>query len=89
MMVTHYGASDATAGTYNNGVTCVDCEEEAYFLFLSSSPSWNGWFGGCGLFLCSGPENVLNIDFTGSLFNDSPTSSISHNYGIITDKCKK
>lgn len=89
MMVTQGGASDSTAATYNTNVTCVDCQEEAYFEFLSASPGWNGWFGGCGLFLCTGPENVLNVDLTGSLFGGKPTSSISHNSGIATSKCKK
>ncbi|KAL4508252.1 hypothetical protein ABPG72_003556 [Tetrahymena utriculariae] len=82
MMVTHPSASDHTAGTYNNNVTCVNCSEEAYFNFMSPNPGWAGWFGGCGLFLCTGPDNVLNVDFTGSLFNGVPTTGISHNAGI-------
>lgn len=88
MMATQHSASDATAGTYNTGVTCVDCDISAYFNFMSPSPSWNGWFGGCGLFLCTGPENVLNADQTGSLFGGIKTSAISHNAGIANSKCK-
>lgn len=89
MMVTHPSASDATAGTYNNAVTCVDCEESAYFQFMSPQSQWNGWFGGCGLFLCTGPDNVINIDQTGSLFGGVVTSAISHNSGIALPKCNK
>ena len=89
MMATHPSAADATAGTYNNNVTCEGCTEDSYFNFMSPNPNWNGWFGGCGLFLCTGPENVLNVDFTGSLFNGTPSTGISHNDGIKTAKCKK
>lgn len=88
MMATHPSASDATAGTYNNNVSCVNCDTEAYFNFMSPNPAWNGWFGGCGLFLCTGPENVLNVDFTGSLFKGTPSTAISHNDGIATNKCQ-
>lgn len=90
MMATHPSASDATAGTYNSGVTCEDCAQEAYFNFMSPNPAWNGWFGGCGLFLCTGPENVLNVDFTGDLFSGVPTTGISHNDGIANkQQCTK
>ncbi|EAR87205.2 IPT/TIG domain protein (macronuclear) [Tetrahymena thermophila SB210] len=87
MMVTHPSASDHTAGTYNQNVTCVNCSTEAYFNFMSPNPAWAGWFGGCGLFLCTGPDNVLNVDFTGSLFNNIPSSGISHNKGIANKNC--
>ncbi|KAL4484526.1 hypothetical protein ABPG74_019703 [Tetrahymena malaccensis] len=87
MMVTHPSASDHTAGTYNQNVTCVNCSTEAYFNFMSPNPAWNGWFGGCGLFLCTGPDNVLNVDFTGSLFNNVPSTGISHNKGITNQNC--
>ncbi|KAL4484574.1 hypothetical protein ABPG74_019751 [Tetrahymena malaccensis] len=87
MMATHPSASDHTAGTYNSNVTCVNCNVDAYFNFMSADPGWAGWFGGCGLFLCTGPENVLNVDFTGSLFNGIPTTGISHNSGIASKKC--
>ncbi|KAL4508253.1 hypothetical protein ABPG72_003557 [Tetrahymena utriculariae] len=88
MMATHPSASDATGGTYNTEVTCVNCDKEAYFNFMSPNPAWNGWNGGCGLFLCTGPENVLNVDFTGKLFNGTPSTAISHNDGIATNKCQ-
>lgn len=87
-MVTHPSASDATAGTYNNGVTCTDCDVSAYFQFMSPQSVWQGWFGGCGLFLCTAPENVLNVDQDGSLFG-SATTAVSHNDGIVTSGCTK
>lgn len=56
---------------------------------MSPNNAWDGWFGGCGLFLCTAPENVLNVDQDGSLFEGVPTTAISHNSGIITSKCTK
>ena len=48
-----------------------------------------GWFNGCGEFLCTGRENILLIDFTGS-FLGKPSSVISMNelIGDKLDFCK-
>ena len=50
-----------------NNVRCTNCDKEALFKFDKGLDEWIGWFGGCGNFLCTGPENVLVTDFTGGL----------------------
>lgn len=63
--------------------TCDNCEEDGYFFFRPPSDSWAGWFGGCGEFLCTGPDNVLMTDHDGTFFSEgTPMQAISHNSGL-------
>lgn len=64
--VTQFKASDATAGHYLRGTKCTNCDKNALFKFLNPSDLWRGWFGGCGEMDCTGPKNVLAVDFDGT-----------------------
>lgn len=88
---THPSASDMTAGHYLRNVDCFNCDHESKVLFRSPSKSWLGWFGGCGEFLCTAPDNVLLHDWTGRFLgvdaNDAtqtypPRQAIAHNEAI-------
>ena len=68
VFVTHPIASDMTAGHYLFGVNCTNCDADAKVYFRNPSPGWLGWFGGCGNFLCTGPNNVLIHDYNGTFF---------------------
>ncbi len=35
------------------------------------SPSWFGWFGGCGQMQCTGPDNVILHDTDGVFVNET------------------
>jgi hypothetical protein len=97
---THPSASDMTAGHYLWNVDCLNCDHESKINFRSPSKSWLGWFGGCGEFLCTGPDNVIVHDWTGRFLNgivDDVTKTyparqaIAHNE-LVGDKltyCKR
>lgn len=67
---------------------CIDCEIEGHFHFRNPSPGWAGWFGGCGEFLCTAPDNVMVTDHTGTYLKKStdteniPRQAMSHNYNV-------
>jgi hypothetical protein len=48
--------------------TCVNCQQSAYAKFDVSLASHIGWAGGCGDILCTGMNNYLIHDHTGTLF---------------------
>lgn len=78
MFKNHPTAADATSGTYLTDVSCEDCDFEALVYIMDPLEDWEGWFGGCGDFVCTGIENVLIQDLSGSLFGDK-TTVISNN----------
>ena len=41
MMTTHPDAIDSSSGTYNTEVNCSDCEESAYFYFITNESTAN------------------------------------------------
>lgn len=77
----HGSASDATAAHYLRNTTCESCDAQSLIFIEDPKPNWQGWFGGCGDFNCTGLRNVLVQDVDGSFFG-SPVSAISMNTHI-------
>jgi hypothetical protein len=44
----HALASDGTAPHYLAKSPCINCQKESFMNIDPPSPSWFGWFGGCG-----------------------------------------
>lgn len=79
----HPLASDGTASHHLTSTSCVNCEKEAWAYFDKPSVSWRGWFGGCGHFDCTGPNNYLIHDQDGTFTGEK--SQILSNNSIIGD----
>ena len=53
--------------------SCSNCQNNSYLLAQSPNPSHLGWFGGCGDILCTGFNNYLIQDHTGTFFGQKAT----------------
>jgi len=62
----HGGASDITGSHHLFDSNCTDCQLEAYAHFDSPNQGDLGWFGGCGDILCTGMNNYLIHDHSGT-----------------------
>lgn len=69
----HSGAFDQVGSANLFDCTCVNCDTNSYLLANSPSSSQLGWFGGCGDILCTGFNNYLVQDHTGSFFGSAGT----------------
>ena len=47
---------------------CTNCDSNSYLKAPSPNVGFLGWFGGCGDIVCTGFENYLIQDFTGTFF---------------------
>ena len=63
---------------------CSNCDSNSYLKAPANSPSHLGWFGGCGDILCTGFENYLVQDHTGTFFG-SKSTIIANNSVIATN----
>ncbi len=62
----HSSASDFTGSAYLTKSSCFNCDQQAWAYFEKPDPKWRGWFGGCGEFDCTGPNNYFIYDQDGS-----------------------
>lgn len=62
----HSGASDMTGSHHLMNTICTNCSFHAYAFFSPPNPGNLGWEGGCGNFLCTGKNNYLVHDWSGS-----------------------
>ena len=77
------GARDFVGGTNLFDSKCTNCDSDSYLIAPSPSASHLGWFGGCGDILCTGFNNYLIQDHTGSFFGSKGT--IIANNSLIAD----
>jgi hypothetical protein len=64
---------------YNSN--CTNCDSNSYLTADTPNPAFLSWFGGCGDILCTGFQNYLVSDFTGSFFGF--TGTIIPNNSVI------
>lgn len=79
-----------SAGHYLTNVSCDNCEKDALFKLEDPKAMWRGWFGGCGDFDCTGLENLLIRDNTGTFLGKAGATTISMNEDIgdhMLDTC--
>lgn len=86
---TQPASSDATASHYLTNVFCTNCDKKAFATFREPNIKWRGWFGGCGDFDCTGPKNVLIVDFSGRLFSNTAISRNEYIAPALSDTCTK
>ena len=60
---------------------CVNCDTDSYLTAPVPSESFLGWFGGCGDMVCTGFQNYLIQDWTGTVFGF--TGTIIPNNSVI------
>lgn len=65
---TYHDAIDYVAGHNLFNCSCTNCDTSSYALCDPNLDNQLGWFGGCGDILCTGKQNYLIHDFTGSFF---------------------
>ena len=65
------GGMDLVGSAYLTNTSCTNCDFSATAYFDAPNPSELGWFGGCGLILCTGRNNYIIEDQTGTLFPSS------------------
>ena len=61
-------ATDLIGSAYLWNSTCSNCDFDAISYFDPPIAAHLGWFGGCGNMLCTGRNNYLLQDHTGTLF---------------------
>ena len=66
VFVPHSGATDLTGSHHLFNTTCTDCEMNGFALFTASKEKNLGWFGGCGVMLCTGFNNYIIHDHDGT-----------------------
>ena len=64
---------------------CSNCDTSSYLKAPAPNPNFIGWFGGCGDILCTGFQNYLIQDHTGSFFGSKGTI-IANNSVIATNQ---
>jgi len=74
----HPLAFDLTGSHHLTQTKCTNCEVDAYAYFSPPDPNQLGWFGGCGLLLCTGNNNYLVQDHDGS-FLGQPGTLVANN----------
>lgn len=77
----HPLAHDLTGSHYLTQTYCTNCEQNAWAYFSPPDPGQLGWFGGCGLLLCTGFNNYIIQDHDGS-FMGSPGTIVANNSWI-------
>lgn len=63
----HDAASDMTGSHHLTNVSCNNCQLTAMAYFTPPNPAFLGWSGGCGTILCTGKNNYIIHDHTGTL----------------------
>ena len=53
------GGMDLVGSAYLTNTSCTNCDFSATAYFDAPTPSELGWFGGCGLILCTGRNNYI------------------------------
>ena len=69
----HPVGDDQVGSAYIFDSRCLNCDADSYLRAPSPTPGFIGWFGGCGDILCTGYENYLIQDWTGSFFGHTGT----------------
>ena len=64
----HSGADDMVGSVNLYDSKCTNCDSNSYLKAPSPNVGFLGWFGGCGDIVCTGFENYLIQDFTGTFF---------------------
>lgn len=64
-------APDLVGSAYLWNSTCLNCDFDSMGFFDAPKSSEIGWFGGCGSILCTGRNNYIIEDHTGTLFPQS------------------
>ena len=72
-MKPHHGGFDMVGSANLFSSTCSNCDSDSYLLATPPSDSRLGWFGGCGDIHCTGFQNYLVQDHTGSFFGSKGT----------------
>jgi len=62
----HTGASDSVGGHSLFNCSVNNSDTLSYLLSDAPNPNFLGWFGGCGDIMCTGKQNYLIQDFTGT-----------------------
>jgi hypothetical protein len=70
---THASAHDIVGGVNLYTSTCSNCDRDSFVYCDPPNPAHLGWFGGCGDILCTGKQNYLVSDFTGTFFGVNGT----------------
>jgi hypothetical protein len=69
---------------------CTDCQIEGSAFFDSPSAQELGWFGGCGTIMCTGKNNYLIHDHTGTFLPAKGILLANNSWiGDNTPSCKK
>lgn len=63
---------------------CLNCDPDSYLKAPAPNPNHIGWFGGCGDILCTGFQNYLVQDHTGTFFGAKGT--IIANNSVVGSK---
>jgi hypothetical protein len=69
----HSGGFDMVGGAYLYDTACTDCDSNSYLSADEPSLAFLGWFGGCGDIVCTGFNNYLVQDFTGTFLGQKGT----------------
>jgi hypothetical protein len=69
----HTGGFDMVGSANLFGSLCTNCDANSYLKAPQPSSAQLGWFGGCGDILCTGYNNYLIQDHTGSFFGSQAT----------------
>ena len=80
----HSGAFDMVGSANLFTSQCSNCDTSSYLKAPAPNPNFIGWFGGCGDILCTGFQNYLIQDHTGSFFGSKGTI-IANNSVIATN----
>lgn len=67
-----------TGSHHLTNVVCKNCSVDALARFTPPDPSQLTWFGGCGDILCTGKNNYVITDYTGTLLG-FPGTLIANN----------
>lgn len=69
---------------------CTDCELKAYGFFKPPPANQIGWFGGCGDILCTGFNNYVISDRTGTFLPQKGVLLANNSWiGDNTPSCTK
>ena len=81
-------APDLVGSAYIWTTVCDSCDSDAIGRFDAPLKSEIGWFGGCGNFLCTGRNNYILEDYSGTLFGTSGVILANNSWiGDNTPEC--
>jgi hypothetical protein len=86
----HTGGSDFVGSHHLFDSNCTDCEMKAYAYFTKPPENQIGWFGGCGDIVCTGFNNYVISDRTGTFLPQKGVLLANNSWiGDNTPSCTK